>query len=226
LQANNPNLVQFTDRQNIEEARDNFGAGNILNLLGEAVAGKNPVPPDRVNVPTAGDDILFGTDGNDKIKGGAGDDYIRGGAGNNLLFGNEGKDALIGGNGNNILNGGAGDDILTGGAGKDRFVFGDGTPFNTADLGVDRINDFTPGEDLIGLSKATFAHLSQDCASNFATVTDDASAASSGAAIVYNTSNGKLFYNTNAVDAGFGDGGQFASLFGQPTLSAQDFKHI
>ena len=226
LQANNPNLAQLTDRQNAEEVRDNTGAGNVLNLLGEALAGVNPVPPDRVNRPTAGDDILFGTDGNDKIKGGTGDDYIRGGAGNDRLFGNEGKDALIGGNGNDLLNGGIGDDILTGGAGNDRFVFGDGTPFKAASLGVDRINDFTPGEDLIGLNKATFNLANQDFACNFAIVTDDASAAISTAEIVYNASSGSLFYNANGIDAGFGNGSQFASLFGQPTLSAQDFKLI
>jgi Ca2+-binding RTX toxin-like protein len=234
LQANNPNLAQLTDRQNAEEVRDNNGAGNVLKLLGEALAGVNPVSPvggaspveNRVNQPTAGDDILFGTDGKNKIEGGAGDDYIRGGAGNDRLFGNEGKDALIGGTGNDLLNGGAGDDILTGGAGKDRFIFGDGTPFKTASLGVDRINDFTPGEDLIGLSKATFNLSKQDFACNFDIVTDDASAETSTAAIVYNTGTGKVFYNTNGIDAGFGDGGQFASLFGQPTLSVHDFKLI
>jgi serralysin len=220
LQANNPNLVQLTDRQGAEEARDNNGAGNVLKLLGEAVAGVNPVPPDRVNQPTAGDDVLFGTDCNDPIGGLAGDDYIRGGAGDDKIFGNEGKDALIGNAGNDILAGGAGDDILTGGVGNDKFVFGDSAPFNTASLGVDRINDFTPGEDLIGLSKAAFPNLGNDF---FGTVTEDASVGSSAAAIVYNTSNGKLFYNTNGVDSGLGNGGQFASIFGQPTLSAQDF---
>jgi serralysin len=221
LQANNPNLAQlFTDRQNAEEVRDNLGAGNVLNLVGEAIAGVNPVPTDRVNLPTAGDDILFGTDCNDTIAGLAGDDYIRGGAGKDRLFGNEGKDALIGNAGNDILNGGAGDDILTGGVGNDKFIFGDSTPFNTASLGVDRINDFTPSEDLIGLSKAAFPNLGNDF---FGTVTEDASVGSSAAAIVYNTSNGKLFYNTNGVDSGLGNGGQFASIFGQPMLSAQDF---
>ena len=226
LQANNPNLVQLIDRQNAEEVRDNLGAGNVLNLLGEAIAGVNPVPSDLVNQPTAGDDILFGTDRNDKIKGGAGNDYIRGGAGNDRLFGNEGKDALIGGTGNDVLAGGAGDDILTGGMGKDRFVFGDGTPFDAASLGIDRINDFTPGEDSIVLNKATFNLFKQDFASNFAIVTDDDSAATSTAAIVYNSSSGSLFYNTNGIDVGFGTGGQFASLFGQPILSVCDFKLI
>jgi RTX calcium-binding nonapeptide repeat (4 copies) len=226
LQANNPNLLQLTDRQNAEEVRDNLGAGNVLNLLGEAIAGVNPVPTDRVNQPTAGDDVLFGTDGNDKIKGGAGNDYIRGGAGNDRLSGNEGKDVLIGGAGNDFLYGGAGDDILTGGVGKDRFIFGDGAPFNAASLGIDRINDFTPGEDSIGLSKVTFNLFKQDFASNFAIVTDDASAATSTAAIVYNSGSGSLFYNTNGIDVGFGNGGQFASLFGQPNLSVYDFKLI
>jgi serralysin len=221
LQANNPNLVQLTDRQGAEEVRDNNGAGNVLKLLGEALAGVNPVVGDRVNQPTAGDDVLFGSDYDDNIISGlAGDDYIRGGAGDDQIFGNEGKDALIGNAGNDILNGGAGDDILTGGVGKDRFMFGDSTPFNTASLGVDRINDFIPGEDLIGLSKAAFPNLGNDF---FGTVTEDASVGSSAAAIVYNTSNGKLFYNTNGVDAGLGNGGQFANIFGQPTLSARDF---
>ena len=227
LQANNPNLAQLlTDRQNVEEVRDNLGAGNILNLAGEAIAGINPVPTDRVNQPTAGDDILFGTDRNDRIKGGAGNDYIRGGAGNDRLFGNDGKDALIGAAGNDFLYGGAGDDILTGGVGKDRFIFGDGTPFNAASLGIDRINDFTSGEDSIGLNKATFCLSERDFGNNFAIVTDDASAATSTAAIVYNSGSGSLFYNTNGIDVGFGNGGQFASLFGQPNLSVCDFKLI
>jgi Ca2+-binding RTX toxin-like protein len=218
LQANNPNLVQLIDRQNAEEVRDNIGAGNVLTLIGEAIAGVNPVSSDRVNQPTAGDDVLFGTDCNDSISGLAGDDYIRGGAGDDTIFGNEGKDALIGGTGNDILVGGNGNDILTGGAGNDRFVFGDGT----ASLGIDRLNDFTSGEDAIGLSQTIFSLFKQD----FAIVTDDASAATSTAAIVYNTSNGSLFYNTNGIDVGFGNGGQFASLFGQPALSVGDFQLI
>jgi serralysin len=221
VQKNNPNLVSLLDRQGIEEVRDNFvEPGGILKLLSQAINGENSVSPDQVNQPTVGDDVLFGTDCKDRISGLAGNDYIRGGAGNDRLFGNEGKDALIGNAGKDILNGGAGDDILTGGMGKDRFVFGDSIPFNTASLGVDRINDFTPGEDLIGLSKAAFPNLGNEF---FGTITEDASAGSSAAAIIYNTSNGKLFYNNNGIESGFGDGGQFANIFGQPTLSAQDF---
>jgi serralysin len=236
VQKNNPNLAALiADRQNAEEVRDNSGSDSAglgpFNLFAQALEDKNIVPPDRVNQPTTGDDVLFGTVGGasqpehrqDKIDGLAGNDYIRGGASDDRLFGNEGKDALIGNAGNDILVGGAGDDILTGGKGNDRFIFGDNLPFNTAALGIDRINDLTPGEDLIGLSKATFGSLGQDLASAFGTVADDAGAATSTASIVYNTSNGKLFYNNNGSQDGFGDGGQFASVFNKPALSAENF---
>jgi serralysin len=221
VRENNPNLAFAFERQGLEELRDTGGIP--LNLVGEAIQAKNPVTPDQVNQPTANNDILFGGEGDDEIRGLAGNDFIRGSAGNDRLFGNEGSDILVGNTGDDLLNGGAGDDILKGGAGNDLFMFGNGTPFNSAALGLDRINDFTPGEDLIGLSKATFANLGNDFASSFGTVTDDATVATSAAAIVYNTSNGKLFYNTNGVDAGLGDGAQFASVFGQPALAAENF---
>jgi serralysin len=225
LQANNPNLAQLlTDRQGFEEVRDNFGAGNnIFQLFDQALKGENPVASDQVNRPTANSDILLGTKCNDKIAGLTGDDYIRGGAGNDKLFGGEGKDALIGGAGNDILNGGAGNDILTGNSGDDRFVFGDSIPFNERALGIDRINDFTLGEDLIGLSKATFTNITEDFSSVFETVANDAAAEMSKASIVYNSINGNLFYNKNGSEAGFGEGGQFANFFGQPALSSENF---
>jgi serralysin len=225
IQENNPNLAAlFADRKNAEEARDHTGdRGGVFDLFAQALEDKNIVPANQVNQPTADSNVLFGTRCNDSISGLAGDDYIRGKAGNDVIFGNEGKDALIGNAGNDVLNGGAGDDILTGGAGNDKFIFGDTTPFNTAALGIDRINDFTHSEDLIGLSKATFTNLGADLPSAFGTVADDAAAESSASSIVYNTSNGKLWYNTNGADAGFGDGGQFANLFEQPVLSAANF---
>jgi serralysin len=220
LQTNNPTLSFFTNREGAEEARD-VGASIILDLL--APASNNPVPPEQVSQPTVGNDILFGTEDGDNISGLAGSDYIRGGCGDDILFGNESSDALIGNAGNDTLNGGADNDILFGGPGSDLFVFGDTIPFSKALLGVDRINDFTPGEDLIGLSKAAFTNLGEDFASVFSTVSDDMAATTSEALIVYNTSNGRLSYNANGDKAGFGEGGQFATLFEQPTLSAENF---
>jgi serralysin len=229
LQENNPNLAQLTDRQGFEELRDNVGAGIPAVFLGGLVS-LPPVPLAQVNQPTDGDDVIFGTACDDTINGGIGDDYIRGGAdgsdqffGNDVLLGGSGRDALIGGAGNDTFNGGADNDILTGGGGNDVFVFGDSTPFKKAALGTDRINDFMSGQDKIGLSKATFNILGEDLGNNFANVSDDASAATSTAAIVYNTSDGKLFYNTNGATSGLGEGGQFATLFEQPTLTTQDF---
>jgi serralysin len=225
VQKNNPNLASLLDRQGIEEARDNFvEPGGIFKLFSQAINGENPVSPDQVNQPTVGGDVLFGTEDKDEISGLAGDDYIRGGAGDDRLSGNEGNDALLGNDGDDVLNGGAGTDVLTGGVGNDLFVFGDNVPF--AALGIDRINDFTPGEDLIGLSKATFTNLRGSFACVFGTITDDMAAETSTASIVYNTSNGKLFYNNNGLESGFVDGGQFANVFGKPALSAESFTLI
>jgi serralysin len=224
VRTNNPNLAKLiADRQSFEEVRYVGKLGTAQKLVEQAIKGENPVTSDRVNQPTPSDDILFGTNRRDLISGLAGDDYIRGNAGNDKLYGNEGNDALIGGMGNDILTGGSGNDVLTGNSGKDRFIFGDTTPFQTAALGIDNINDFVPGEDLIGLSKATFTNVSKNFSRVFATVTDDAAAEISQASIIYNTNNGKLFYNTNGIDAGFGEGGQFANIFGQPALSAENF---
>jgi hypothetical protein len=76
------------------------------------------------------------------------------------------------------------------------------------------------------LSKAIFAGFTSNLASVFGTVTDDAAAAVSQALLVYNTSNG-LIYNANGAAAGLGNaGGQIALVFGQPTLTARDFKLV
>jgi serralysin len=247
-QTNNPNLLFFQTRAGMEEIRKNIGAGddgqylaeseknglggpgNAYNLFPLYLSGAaiKPIPIEQINQPTGGNDVIFGTTRDDKISGGAGDDYIRGGDGNDTLFGNAGDDVLIGNSGNDILSGGAGFNILTGGEGRDLFVFD--TVFVSATKFGDRasrINDFTTGEDMIGLSKTTFAGLTNNLANVFGTVTDDAAAAVSQALLVYNTSNGSLTYNTNGAAAGLGDaGGQIASVFGQPTLTARDFKLV
>jgi Ca2+-binding RTX toxin-like protein len=172
----------------------------------------------------AGDDIIGGGDGNDTLLGGGGLDKIRGGGGVDVLHGGADKDVLHGGAGDDILNGGKGDDILAGGQGNDKFVFSSGVPFASADLGIDRISDFTVGNDRIVLDAATFVSLGSPLtATDFATVTNDADAGTSAAAIVYNSANGKLFYNEDRGAAGLGTGAQFAVLTGNPLLSASSF---
>ncbi|KAM3111797.1 calcium-binding protein [Phormidesmis sp. 146-33] len=245
-QTNNPNLRFFETREGQEELRKHFGGGDDLRYLGEVgknnlggpgnvnnlfypgIAGLKPIPIAQINQPTEGNDVIFATTHDDKISGLAGDDYIRGGDGNDTLFGNAGDDVLIGNSGNDMLSGGAGFNILTGGEGCDRFVF-DTVFVSETKVGdrPSRINDFTPGEDMIGLSKAIFTGLTNNLASVFGTVTDDAAAAVSKALLVYNTSNGSLTYNANGAAAGLGNaGGQIARVFGQPTLTACDFKLV
>jgi Ca2+-binding RTX toxin-like protein len=139
------------------------------------------------------------------------------------LQGLVGNDILIGGSGNDILIGGTDNDYLEGRQGIDQFLFGgSGVAFNT--LGVDTIVGFAA--DQLVLNQSTFAALSIGASlssADFATVTTDADAATSTRLIVYNTSNGNLFYNQDRGLAGLGTGGQFANLTSNPALAASDF---
>lgn len=125
-------------------------------------------------VGTSGDDNLRGRNLNDLIIGSDGDDLIFGGGGTDVLLGNSGQDALYGGNANDELYGGTGNDLLLGGSGSD-FLSGDrGSDtlegglgndvfsFNTLHLGdgVDTINDFTVGEDVIAIQNGSTSNLS------------------------------------------------------------------
>ncbi|MGV0105590.1 Integrin beta subunit VWA domain-containing protein [Nostoc sp. DSM 114160] len=185
----------------------------------------------------AGSDILFGGSGADIIDGGSDDDNLLGGKGDDILFGSSGKDILSGNQGNDYLQGDSGDDLLEGGAGADKFGFATGSKFNIRELGVDVITDFNPKQDKIQLSKSTFTALSNSVfptqlnSADFATVTNDTLAASSSAAIVYNSANGSLFYNPNRSADDFAEinsGGKFAQLdaISFPTLTTASFEVV
>jgi Ca2+-binding RTX toxin-like protein len=176
---------------------------------------------------TSSDDQLQGLAGNDIIKGLAGNDTLRGGLGNDSIHGGDGEDRLVGAAGTDRLFGGAGNDTLTGGAAGDTFVFG-GQNLDFNQLGRDRISDFTAAEDGILLSLATFSSLTGtgQLGSQWATVSNGREVAASEALIVYNSSNGNLFYNQNGSVAGMGSGGIFATLAGKPALLATDFTVI
>lgn len=166
-----------------------------------------------------GNDLLIGGTGNDTLNGGTGNDHLDGGAGNDILSGGTGNDYMLGGAGSDRLVGDQGNDILTGGAGTDLFVY-DNSVNSFADYGVDVITDFTSGQDQILLSMSIFSGLTTI---NFASVTSDLEATTSGANIVYNLTNGNLFFNQDAEISGFGSGGQFAKLAANLTLAAPDF---
>ncbi|MDJ0744503.1 MAG: DVUA0089 family protein [Xenococcaceae cyanobacterium MO_167.B27] len=174
-------------------------------------------------------DVLRGGTGRDRLNGGRGNDTLIGGSANDVLRGGTGSDSLNGGRGNDTLIGGSANDVLRGGTGSDIFVFDTGSVFDISDLGVDRILDFSGNSDRINLSKDTFAALDNTNNgplrnSDFEVVTSNALAKGSSAEIVYNSSNGNLYYNENNAAAGFGNGGLFAKLIGSPDdLSARDF---
>ncbi len=164
-------------------------------------------------VTTAGDDSIFTQIGDDLIFAGAGDDYVDAGLGNDVIDGGLGNDQLFGGAGDDIIDGGAGNDsydggsgndllitsagadTLFGGPGADTFRFGQGASFE-----LDKILDFTPGEDTIELDKSLLpaSGLSGTLtAADFATV--DNIAAGSTAKVVYEASTGLVYYNPGGI---------------------------
>ncbi len=171
-------------------------------------------------------DVINGQGGNDRIDGKSGNDHLRGGTGN---------DTLIGGAGNDTLAGGAGNDLLTGGTGADRFLYNTSAAFATSAVGVDTITDFNRSQgDKIVLDKTTFNAISSNAGNGFSNASDFRAInldlfqltileGISSASIVYDAVNGRLFYNQNGTSPGFGSGGQFATLTGAPTLTANDF---
>lgn len=149
----------------------------------------------------AGDDLVYGGAGNDFIRsgagddtifGGAGDDNISGGAGDDMISGGAGNDKMLGGGGADLLIAGAGSDTLTGGSGADTFRFGKG-----ANAELDKVTDFTPGEDVVELSRALLpgARLPKgDLTSNNFEVVETIGSGSSKS-IVYESSTGLVYYN-------------------------------
>ncbi|NEQ76160.1 MAG: DUF4347 domain-containing protein [Okeania sp. SIO2C9] len=176
-----------------------------------------------------GDDQIIGSLGSDFLYGKDGDDTLEGRQDNDFLFGGNGNDSLVGGIGRDRFNGGTGNDTLTGGASIDRFIFNTNDEFNSEDMGIDDITDFVPGQDIILLDKSTFTEITSDSGVGFsvniefAIVTSDAEAETSEAFIIYNSNNGKLFYNANGTEAEFGSGGEFANLTNTPSISEDDF---
>ena len=107
-----------------------------------------------------GNDILIGNAGDDRLGGKGGDDILLGGAGDDLLWGDDDDDILRGGLGNDTLTG----DNFSGGQGADIFVLATGE-------GMDTIEDFEVGTDVIGLADGLiFAELSLGQTDGMATI--------------------------------------------------------
>lgn len=85
------------------------------------------------------------------IIGGAGGETLVGDGHDNIIIGGPGDDLLIGGGGTNRLIDGPGADTMSGGAGRTIFTL-------VPDDDLDIITDFTPGTDLIDLSRYPNLH--------------------------------------------------------------------
>jgi uncharacterized repeat protein (TIGR01451 family) len=228
----NLNNIFFNDQTSVQDNFDVFDANSTQQLIFNAnsVTFLNDLNNSVKGYPLSSD-VINGQGGDDRIEGLSGADLLRGGLGNDTLIGGLGADQLTGNNGNDNLLGGYGDDQLTGGSGADRFIFDVNTAFSLLPSpGIDSLTDFSQAEtDRIVLDKTTFTALQSRVgrgfsrADEFAVVVSDAAVNRSAAKIVYNSANGKLFYNQNGAAAGLGVGGNFAVLTGNPSLAASDF---
>ena len=119
----------------------------------------------------------------------------------------------------NKLNGSTGNDTLTGGAGNDLFIF---STARNALTNVDTITDFTVGQDRLALDNDIFTLLGGAgalAASRFASGAGLVQAASN-ARLIYDTTTGDLYYDSNGATAG--GSVKIATLAGMPALTAAD----
>ncbi len=105
-----------------------------------------------VQVPTSGDDNLYGYASDDVLNGLAGNDTLRGYGGNDTLRGDAGADTLFGGDGNDSIDGGADNDYLYGEAGNDSLLGGSGNDTLYGGAGNDTLeggagNDYLNGNE-------------------------------------------------------------------------------
>ncbi|MDD2864341.1 MAG: Ig-like domain-containing protein [Methylococcales bacterium] len=182
---------------------------NITNVP----AIKGTVNADTI-VAGLGNDSISGLAGNDVIDGGAGDDNIDGGAGN---------DSIKGGLGNDTLDGGLGKDTLDGGSGTNYYLFD--TTLNST-TNVDKIVSFVHGTDKIELAKTIMKTLGTSGTLDANDFKLSTQALDSSDRIIYNPSNGALFYDSD------GSGSNVAVQFAivgtstHPTLTNADFMII
>ncbi len=166
---------------------------------------------------------ILGSAFNDTLTGGNGNDWLRGGDGNDTLNGGAGNDRLVGGNGADWFEAGAGSDTYQGEAGADTFVFRDVSGY----VNTPTVLDFSSAQgDKIALEAADFAAQSVGAfaAGQFYTANNywaaPPSISGTAAAVIYDTSNGFLYYDGNGSAAG---GVTLAGILkANPTLTAAD----
>lgn len=192
-------IASFSDK--LAAVNVNLGKGNTV----------------KANVGFSEVDKLKGIEG---VWGGLGNDKITGDGGDNALGGNSGDDVLKGKGGDDLLVGFWGQDTLVGGKGSDTFLF-DRLAVSDKNQSWDLIKDFEAGKDKIALGEV-FTELEAGVLS-----ADDfyaapgAFAGQDGKHIVYDTTNGVLYYDPSGDGSGYVY--KVAILKGAPTISASDF---
>jgi len=139
-----------------------------------------------------------------------------------ILIGDSGNNVLFGTDGSDTVRGGAGADTLRGDAGGDAFVFD--APLD-AGTNVDAVQDFTPGEDKLALSEMIFTNLplgplsAESLVAGASPIARDANDV-----VLYDTGTGQVSYDADGN--GPAAAVAFATLFGNPALSASDVQVI
>ncbi len=132
-------------------------------------------------------DIITGSEGPNVLKGIEGDDDLNGLGGN---------DTLLGGPGTDFVAGDAGNDRLTGNADPDAFLFRVApTPAN-----ADVITDFSPAQDVIGLSAAIFPGLPVG-ALDASRLRLGPAATTPGHRVIYDSVTGRVFFDSDGSGA-------------------------
>ncbi|CAK0774718.1 hypothetical protein CCP2SC5_650016 [Azospirillaceae bacterium] len=117
---------------------------------------------------------------------------------NNIITGNSGTNTLSGGDGNDTLVGREGNDTLIGGYGEDVFRY-----VSTSD-GGDSITDFQRGLDKIQIVSPNFGNITSSQISTGSAFVSNSTGVAIGSSsqIIFNTSNGNLYYDEDGVGAG------------------------
>lgn len=136
-------------------------------------------------------DSLTGSDGANRISGADGNDTINGLKGNDVIFGGAGNDRIYGHLGN---------DTLEGNAGNDTFIFHQALGATN----VDTIEDFNFTDDSIELFASIFSAIVGTGTLTAAQFVANAAGTATTAAhrIIYDTSDGRLIYDSNGTGAG------------------------
>jgi Ca2+-binding RTX toxin-like protein len=151
----------------------NLDAEKMFDL---AMAGKNRAV---INMMFAGSDIIVGGSSDDKVLSRSGNDYVRGQGGHDTLNGGKGQDTLIGGDGDDV------------------FIFDSELISGNAD----RTDAFATGTDEIRFDNDIFTRLGPVGAVAANRIVQATAAGDSNDRLIYNASNGNLWYDPDGTGA-------------------------